>query len=142
MICILFLLLMLSLILFIYKKDIEGLDNCPPIEGSTSTGMRNTAILSSIKTNVDNLNNNIADQVASNTSKLETLNNSLKSVLDIKQKVNDLVTDEKKLMQSLAEFGNQLQSKGLSLANTTKKDMPNPLPQVRANPYTGKSRTD
>jgi len=133
---------MLSLILFIYKNNIEGLDNCPPIEGSTSTGMRNQATLLSIKTNVNNLNNNIADQVASNTSKLETLNNSLKSVLDIKQKVNDLVTDEKKLKQSLADFGNQLQSKGLSLANTTKKDMPNPLPQVKANPYTGKSRTD
>ena len=133
---------MLSLILFIYKKDREGLDNCPPIEGSTSTGMRNTAILSSIKTNVDSLNNNIANQVASNTSKLELLNNSLKSVLDIKQKVNDLVTGEKKLMQSLADFGNQLQSKGLSLANTTKKDMPNPLPQVKADAYSGKRRTD
>ena len=45
-------------------------------------------------------------------------------------------------MQSLADFGNQLQSKGLSLANTTKKDMPNPLPQVKADAYTGQRRTD
>ena len=96
MISILFLLLLLSLILFLYKNNIEGLDNCPQLEGPTTTGMRNSATLSSIKKNVDNINNNIANQVASNTSKLETLNNNLKSVLDLKQKVTDLVNGEKK----------------------------------------------
>ena len=49
---------------------------------------------------------------------------------------------KKKLKQSLADFGSQLQAKGLSLANTTKKDMPNPLPQIQSNAYTGKRRTD
>lgn len=142
MISIVFLLLLLSLILFLYKNNIEGLDNCPPIEGTTTTGMRNNATLSSIKINIDNINNNIANQVTSNTSKLEALNNSLKGILDLKQQVTDLATGEKKLKQSLANFGNQLQAKGLSLANTTKKDMPNPLPQVQASPYTGKRRTD
>jgi hypothetical protein len=142
MISIVFLLLLLSLILFLYKNNIEGLDNCPPIEGTTTTGMRNNATLSSIKTNIDNINNNIANQVTSNTSKLDALNNSLKGILDLKQQVTDLATGEKKLKQSLANFGNQLQTKGLSLANTTKKDMPNPLPQVQASPYTGKRRTD
>lgn len=142
MISILFLLLLLSLILFLYKNNIEGLDNCPQLEGPTTTGMRNSATLLSIKKNVDNINNNIANQVASNTSKLETLNNNLKSVLDLKQKVTDLVNGEKKLKQSLADFGSQLQAKGLSLANTTKKDMPNPLPQIQSNAYTGIRRTD
>lgn len=142
MISILFLLLLLSLILFLYKNNIEGLDSCPQLEGPTTTGMRNSATLLSIKKNVDNINNNIANQVASNTSKLETLNNNLKSVLDLKQKVTDLVNGEKKLKQSLADFGSQLQAKGLSLANTTKKDMPNPLPQIQSNAYTGIRRTD
>ena len=142
MISIVFLLLLLSLILFLYKNNIEGLDNCPPLDGITTTGMQNQATLSSIKKNVDNINNNIANQVANNTSKLEALNNSLKGILDLKQQVTDLATGEKKLKQSLANFGNQLQAKGLSLANTTKKDMPNPLPQVQASPYTGKRRTD
>ncbi len=142
MISIVFLLLLLSLILFLYKNNIEGLDNCPPLDGITTTGMQNQATLSSIKKNVDNINNNIANQVANNTSKLEALNNSLKGILDLKQQVTDLANGEKKLKQSLANFGNQLQAKGLSLANTTKKDMPNPLPQVQASPYTGKRRTD
>lgn len=142
MICIVFLLLLLSLILFLYKNNIEGLDNCPPLEGPTTTGMQNTATLLSIKKNIDNINNNIANQVASNTSKLETLNNNLKGILDLKQKVSDLAKGEKKLQQSLANFGNQLQSKGFSVVNTTKKDMPNPLPQVQANAYTGQRRTD
>jgi hypothetical protein len=142
MISILCLLLLLSLILFIYKKDKEGLDNCPPLEGPTTTGMHNEATLSSIKTNVDNINNNLSIQVTNNTSKLETLNNNLKGILDLKQKVSDLVKGEKKLQQSLANFGNQLQSKGFSVVNTTKKDMPNPLPQVQANAYTGQRRTD
>jgi len=142
MISILCLLLLLSLILFIYKKDREGLDNCPPLEGPTTTGIHNEATLSSIKTNVDNINNSIATQVASNTSKLETLNNNLKGVLDLKQQVMDLAKGEKKLQQSLANFGNQLQSKGFSVANTSKKNMPNPLPQVQANAYTGQRRTD
>ena len=52
MISILCLLLLLSLILFIYKNNKEGLDNCPPLEGPTTTGMHNEATLSSIKTNV------------------------------------------------------------------------------------------
>ena len=142
MISILCLLLLLSLILFIYKKNIEGLDNCPPLEGPTTTGMHNKATLSSIKTNIDNINNNLATQVTNNTSKLETLNNNLKNILDLKQKVNDLAKGEKKLQQSLANFGNQLQSKAFSLVNTSKKDMPNPLPQVQANPYTGQRRMD
>lgn len=142
MICIVFLLLLLSLILFLYKNNIEGLDNCPPLDGPTTTGMRNASTLSSIKKNVDNINNNIANQVSSNTSKLTALNNSLKGILDLKQQVTDLANGEKKLKQSLADFGNQLQAKGFSLANTTKKDMPNPLPQVQASPYTGKRRTD
>jgi hypothetical protein len=142
MICIVFLLLLLSLILFLYKNNIEGLDNCPPLDGITTTGIQNQATLSSIKKNVDNINNNIANQVANNTSKLTALNNSLKGILDLKQQVTDLANGEKKLKQSLANFGNQLQAKGLSLANTTKKDMPNPLPQVQANPYSGKRRTD
>ena len=126
----------------LYKNNIEGLDNCPPLDGITTTGMQNQATLSSIKKNVDNINNNIANRVANNTSKLTALNNSLKGILDLKQQVTDLANREKKLKQSLANFGNQLQAKGLSLANTTKKDMPNPLPQVQANPYSGKRRTD
>ncbi len=142
MISILCLLLLLSLILFIYKNNREGLENCPPLEGPTTTGMHNKATLSSIKTNVDNINNNLAIQVTNNTSKLATLNNNLKSILDLKQKVSDLVKGENKLQQSLANFGNQLQSKGFSVVNTTKKDMPNPLPQVQANAYTGQRRTD
>lgn len=142
MICIVFLLLLLSLILFLYKNNIEGLDNCPPLDGITTTGMQNQATLSSIKKNVDNINNNIANQVANNTSKIESLNNSLEGILDLKQQVTDLTIGEKKLKQSLVNFGNQLQAKGLSLANTNKKDMPNPVPQVQANAYTGKRRTD
>lgn len=142
MISILCLLLLLSFALFMYKNNIEGLDNCPPLEGPTTTGMQNEATLSSIKTNVNNLNNNIAKQVASNTTKLETLNNNLKGVLDLKQKVDDLVKGEKKLQQSLANFGNQVQSKGFSVVNTTKKDLPKPLPQLHANPYSGQSRTN
>ena len=55
MILILFILLLLSLTLFLYKER-EGLDNCPPIEGTTSSGLTNTANLASIKKKIDNVN--------------------------------------------------------------------------------------
>ncbi len=132
-------LLFLLLLTFIYKKNKEGLDNCPQLDGPTTTGIQNEATLSSISTNVDKINI-MAKLVENNTANIETLNNNLKDILDLKQKVNELVTSEKNMKQSLLQFGEQLQSTGLSVANTT-KNMPIPVPQIHANPYTGKWRT-
>ena len=90
--------------------------------------------------NVNKLNS-IEQLVAINTANIEKLNPKVKEILDLKQEVNDLVNSEKDMKQSLLEFGNQLQSAGLSIANTT-KNTPMPIPQIQANPYTGKWRTD
>jgi len=133
------LLLFLFILLLISKKNKESLDNCPQLDGPTTTGIQNEATLSSISTNVNKLNI-IAQLVENNTTNIETLNNNLKDILDLKQKVNDLVTSEKNMKQSLLQFGDQLQSTGLSSANTT-KNMPIPVPQIQANPYTGNYRS-
>ena len=139
MIIILFILFLLSLTLFLYKER-EGLDNCPPIEGTTSSGLTNTANLASIKKKIDNVNI-LKQQIDKNTSDIKTKSEEMKEVLDLKQKVADLSKETKKMQQNLANFGGAMQAKGFTVANTTKKDMPNPLPQLHSDPYAGNLRT-
>lgn len=139
MILILFILLLLSLTLFLYKQR-EGLDNCPPIEGTTSSGLTNIANLASIKKKIDNVNV-LKQQIDKNTSDIKNKSEEMKSVLDLKQKVDDLSKETKKMQENLNNFGGQMQSKGFTVANTTKKDMPNPLPQLHSDPHAGNLRT-
>ena len=139
MILILFILLLLSLTLFLYKQR-EGLDNCPPIEGTTSSGLTNTANLASIKKKIDNVSG-LKQQIDKNTSDIKNKSEEMKSVLDLKQKVDDLSKETIKMQNNLKKFGGLMQSKGFTVANTTKKDMPKPLPQLHSDPHAGNLRT-
>jgi hypothetical protein len=118
----------------------EGLDNCPPLENQTTTGLKNISILNSLTKTTNNIQNTLADQITSNTKSLQTLNTKYNEVLSLNKEIKDLTKKSMNLQKAVANFGNQLQNKGFSVANTSKKDMPNPLPQVQANAYTGRQR--
>ena len=139
MISILLLLMILSFTLFFFNMR-EGLENCPKIEGTTTTGLINRANISSIKKKVDDINK-IKIQIDNNTSKINLINNQLKDTIDLKQKVNDLTESTKKLKKSLSNLAGNIQSKGFSVANTSKKNQPNPLPHLYDDPHAGKWRT-
>jgi t-SNARE complex subunit (syntaxin) len=140
MISILLLLLLLSLTLFLYNQR-EGLDNCPPIDGTTTAGLNNSANLSSIEKHIDNINQ-LKEQIDKNTSTLDTINIQLKDSLDIKKKVNDLTKQTTNLQNAMKNLGNNMQSNGFAVAGTSKKDLPNPLPNLTDDPNSGKQRTE
>ena len=139
MISILLLLLLLSLTLFFNNKR-EGLDNCPPIEGTTSTGISNAANLSSVEKQMDSINH-LKEQIDKNTATLEIIQVQLINSLDVKKKVDDLAKQTTNLQNAMKNLGGNMQAKGFSVAGTTKKDMPKPLPHLTDNPYAGKWRT-
>lgn len=134
--------IILYLLLIPYFNNLkrEGLDNCPTLENQTTTGLRNISLIDSLTKTTNNIQTSLADQINNNTSSLKTLNTKYNEVLSLNKEIKDLTKKSMNLQKAVVNFGNQLQSKGFSVANTTKKDMPNPLPQVQANAYTGRRR--
>ena len=65
----------------------------------------------------------------------------IKSVLDLKQKVNDLSKSTDSLQKSLKNLADNIQQKGLSAVGATKKDLKKPVPIITDNPHTGEYRT-
>lgn len=138
---IIFLLLLLSLILYLFKKNIiEGLDDCPPIKGNTTAGIKNSAGIKSIKKSISKIDN-LKKQIDENTTNITQLNVNVKNVLDLKQKVNDLSKSTDSLQKSLKNLADSIQQKGLSAVGATKKDLKKPVPIITDNPHTGEYRT-
>lgn len=123
-----------------FKREREGLDNCPTLENQTTTGLRNISMINSVTKTTNNIQNTLAEQINNNTSSLQTLNTKYNEVLSLNKEIKDLTKKSINLQKAVVNFGNQLQSKGFSVVNTTKKDTPKPLPQVQANAYTGRQR--
>lgn len=134
--------IILYLLLIPYFNNLkrEGLDNCPTLENQTTTGLRNISLIDSLTKTTNNIQTSLADQINNNTSSLKTLNTKYNEVLSLNKEIKDLTKKSMNLQKAVVNFGNQLQSKGFSVANTTKKDMPSPLPQIKANAYTGRQR--
>ena len=81
---IIFLLLLLSLTIFLFKKNIiESLDNCAPIKGNTTAGIKNSAGIKSIKKSISKIDH-LKKQIDENTTNIKQLNVNIKNVLDLK----------------------------------------------------------
>lgn len=138
---IIFLLLLLSLTLFLLKNSvIEGLDDCPPIKGNTTAGIKNSARIKSIKKSISKIDD-LKNQIDENTTNIKQLNVNVKNVLDLKQKVSNLSKSTDSLEKSIKNLANNIQDKGLSVVGATKKDVDKPPPVIIDNPHTGEYRT-
>lgn len=138
---IIFLLLLLSLTIFLFKKNvIECLDDCPPLKGNTTAGIKNSAGIKSVKKGISKIDN-LKEQIDENTTNIKELNINVKNVLDLKQKVNDLSKSTDSLEKSLKNLADSIQQKGLSVVGATKKDAAKPPPVITDNPHTGEYRT-
>ena len=140
MICIILLLLLLSLILFL-NKNREGLDNCPEIKNSTTTGIINSANISSLKQNIKNIND-LEIKITKNNLDISNINKQLIDILDIKQKVKDLSKSTSNLQESLKKLGDNIQGKGFAVLGITKEEGLKPPPILTDNSTTSEFTTN
>lgn len=136
-------LLLFLLIINLVISNKEGLDNCnPPIQGSTTTGMTNTAHIQALQDRVDNISNShldsIQQQLSVNTGNIKNLTDKLKDFSTLQQSIANLKVLVKQNQQAMKNLGGQIQQAGYSSINAGKDGVKKPLPQATGiTPYTG-----
>ena len=120
MICILFILILLSMILFCYRER-EGLDNCkdPPIRGSTAGEIKNSNQISTLQNQINNLDGALRQQVATNTGTINNLTSNLKDLGDLRQIVAGLAVTVKNTNTAIQQLKQQMSKVQQDMQNQT-----------------------
>jgi hypothetical protein len=110
MISVLVLLLLLSLILFLYNQR-EGLDNCdtPPIKGSTAGEIVNKNQITNLQKQINDLDSHLRQQVATNTGQINNINSNIKGLGNLRQVVSGLSQTIKITLNAIQNLGQQFQ---------------------------------
>ena len=121
MISILFLLLLLSLILFLYNER-EGLENCdtPPIKGSTAGEITNRNQISNLQKQMNDLDSHLRQQVATNTAQINNINTNIKGLGNLRQVVAGLSQTIQITLDAIQNLGQQFQQQSSNVANQSK----------------------
>ena len=121
MICIIFILILLSSTLFLFSKR-EGLDNCDskPIEGSTEGEITNSNEISNLQNQVNNLDSELRQKVATNTAKIDNINSNIKGLGDLRQIVSGLNVKINQTQETINNLKKKFQEQSSKIANQSK----------------------
>lgn len=121
MICIIFILILLSSTLFLFSKR-EGLDNCDskPIQGSTEGEITNSNEISNLQNQVNNLDSDLRQNVATNTAKIDNINNNIKGLGDLRQIVSGLNVKINQTQETINNLKKKFQEQSSKIANQSK----------------------